>query len=114
MNTFNLGRKERLKIIEVTTINYYKIINSNKLVMLDFWANWCPHCKALNPIIDKLAASKEDLLIGKVDVEYDEELAENLGVRSMPTLVIFKDGIVIQTLVGFKTLNELETAVGQV
>ena len=69
-------------------------------VMVDFWASWCSPCTALAPVIEEIAKEVDDVFIGKVDVDEYPELAGKLGVMSIPTLMFFKDGKLIETSVG--------------
>ena len=78
------------------------------VVLVDFFATWCGPCKALSPILDELAEKVKDVKIVKVDIDADSELASEYRVMSVPTLKIFKDGEVKESLVGGRPLEELE------
>ncbi len=91
-----------------------EVINSDKPVIVDFWAEWCGPCKALGPILDEIASEVGTAKIVKVNVDEHGELAQQYGIRGIPTLIFFKDGEVKKTLVGnqpkaeiVKNLNEL-------
>ena len=82
---------------------------ANGLVLVDFWATWCGPCKMLAPTIDAIATEyKERVVVGKVDVDESEALARRFGIMSIPTLFLFKDGEVVEKLVGYRLKTELE------
>ena len=82
---------------------------ANGLVLVDFWATWCGPCKMLAPTIDAIATEYKDrVVVGKVDVDEHEALARRLGIMSIPTLLLFKDGEVVEKLVGYRLKTELE------
>ena len=76
---------------EFTDANFDELLSSNKVVVADFWATWCGPCKAMGPSIDELSAEYEgQALIGKVDVEENNDLAEKYAIRSVPTIIFFR------------------------
>ena len=81
-----------MKPIVIGKNNFDEIKQSDKAVLIDFYASWCGPCKMLSPIIDEIAEERDDILVGKVNVDSEPELAEKFGVFSIPTLVILKDG----------------------
>lgn len=86
---------------EFTDANFDELLSSNKVVVADFWATWCGPCKAMGPSIDELATEYEGkALIGKVDVEENNDLAEKYAIRSVPTIIFFKDGEMVDKQVG--------------
>lgn len=85
----------------VTDANFAEIINTDKLVMVDFWATWCGPCRALAPIVEELAAEYEGkAVIGKCNVDECQDLPMQFGIRSIPTLLFFKNGQLVDKLVG--------------
>jgi thioredoxin 1 len=86
---------------EFTDANFDELLSSNKVVVADFWATWCGPCKAMGPSIDELATEYEGkAIIGKVDVEENNDLAEKYAIRSVPTIIFFKDGEMVDKQVG--------------
>lgn len=98
-----------MAIVTLTAENFnYEVLNTNQTVLIDFWASWCGPCKMLSPIIDELAQEvSSDVKICKLNVDDERELAMEFQVRSIPTLVIIRDGKVVTTSVGVKSKAEI-------
>lgn len=78
-----------------------KVLRSDKPVLVDFWADWCPPCHRLAPVLEQFAAEKADeLVVAKLNIDHDPELAERYGVESIPTLNLYRDGQVVHQFVG--------------
>ena len=77
-----------------------EILNSDKPVLLDFWASWCGPCRMVSPIVDEIAAERSDIKVGKINVDDQPELAARFGIMSIPTLVVMKNGKVVNQAVG--------------
>ncbi len=85
----------------VTDENYKEVLNGNKPVVLDFWAEWCAPCRMIAPIMDDLATEYEGrVAIGKVDIEENNETVVEFGIRSIPTVLFFKQGMLVDKQVG--------------
>ncbi|MBO8456045.1 MAG: thioredoxin [Bacteroidetes bacterium] len=92
----------------VTDANFAEIINTDKLVMVDFWATWCGPCRALAPIVEELAAEYEGkAVIGKCNVDECQDIPMQFGIRSIPTLLFFKNGKLVDKLVGAMPKSQL-------
>lgn len=79
----------------VTEQNIQEILDNNNIIFLDFWAGWCGPCKSFAPTYEKLALANPDLFFGKVDTEVERLLSEDFEIRSIPTLIILKEGTII-------------------
>ena len=89
------------KTLEITDSNFNNVISKNKTVLVDFWAEWCGPCRMIGPIIEELANEYEGkAIIGKLDVDSNQESSVKYGVRSIPTILTFKDGEIIDRQVG--------------
>ena len=87
--------------IELNKENFTETVGSNKPVLVDYWAEWCGPCKMVAPILEEVASDMSDkLTVGKVDVDENQELAAQLNIMSIPTLVLFKDGEVLDQAIG--------------
>lgn len=87
--------------LQITDANFNEVIKGNKLVVVDFWAEWCGPCKMVGPIIDELANEYDGkVVIGKVDVDNNPDVTAQFGIRNIPTILFFKDGEVVDKQVG--------------
>lgn len=105
------GSSENISIL--TTENFINE-TSKGVVMVDFWASWCMPCKAMAPVIDEIAEqTKGKVKVGKVDVDANGELANQFGIQAIPTIIIFKDGVQVETLVGIQSKASLINALSK-
>ena len=102
-----------MALLHITKDNFQaEVLESSKTVLLDFWAVWCGPCKMIAPIVEQIADELEDIVVGKVDVDQEMELAVQFGITSIPTLLVFKDGKVVATSVGYRSKEEIEKLLG--
>ena len=95
--------------IEITTQNFDEVISQGKPVLMDFWATWCGPCKRLGPIIEELAAEYDGkAVVGKCDIEENDDLTEKFGIMNVPTVVFLKDGKEVDRVVGLAMKNVYE------
>ena len=102
-------------ILNLNEDNFEGAINNSKLpLIIDFWAEWCAPCKAIAPILDELATEfNEKLLIGKVNLDENQDLAMKYSIRSIPTILFFKDGELKDTKVGLSSKVDLISWINQ-
>ena len=90
-----------MSVLKITNANFEaEVLNSDKPVLLDFWASWCGPCRMIAPVIDKLAEERPDVKFGKINVDEEPQLAAQFGVVSSPTLVVMDGGAIVNMAVG--------------
>ena len=102
-----------MSVITITKSNFNdEVINSDKPVLLDFWASWCGPCRMIAPIVEEIAEERSDIKVGKINVDDEPELASKFGVMSIPTLVVMKDGQIANQAVGARPKAQIEALLG--
>ena len=99
--------------VELTKDNFEKTVNENAMVIVDFWAPWCGPCRGFAPVYEKTSEAHPDVVFGKVNTDEEQELAGSFGIRSIPTLMVFRDKIILFQQAGALPGNALEQIVSQ-
>ena len=99
-----------MSVVTSTKKNVQKeVVESDKRVLLDFWASWCGPCRMLSPIVDEIAEERTDIKVGKVNVDEQQELAATFNVMSIPTLIVLDKGQVVNQSVGVRPKKQILT-----
>jgi len=97
-----------MSALNISKNNFSKeVINSDKPVLLDFWASWCTPCQMIAPTIEAIAEERSDIKVGKVNVDIEPELTGQFGIMSIPTLLVIKGGKLVNKSLGVKSKDEI-------
>jgi thioredoxin 1 len=96
--------------LQITDASFKELIATGKPVVVDFWAEWCGPCRMIGPVVEELAKEYEGkVIIGKINIDENSEVTDEFGIRSIPTILYFKDGQLVDKVVGATSKTNLET-----
>ena len=98
----------------LTADNFNDTVESNDIVLLDFWAEWCGPCKTFGPIFEEASDKHEDITFGKIDTDAEQALGQAFNIRSIPTLMVIRDGVMVFNQAGVLPAHALEDLIQQV
>jgi thioredoxin 1 len=102
-----------MAIVELTKDNFEKTVTDNPMVIIDFWAPWCGPCRGFAPVFEKAAEAHQDVVFAKVNTDEEQELAGAFGIRSIPTLMMFREKVVLFQQAGALPASGLEQVLSQ-
>lgn len=100
--------------VELTKDNFEETVANNEIVLVDFWATWCAPCRSFAPIYEQVSENHPDIVFAKVDTEQEQELAAHFQVRSIPTLMILREQVILFAQPGMLSAAQLEEVIGKV
>ena len=96
-----------MSVLSVNKNNFNSVKTSDKAVLLDFYADWCGPCRMVSPLVDEIAEENPQYLVGKINVNKEQELAQAFGVSSIPTIVVMKNGKIVQKSIGARPKSQI-------
>ena len=101
-----------MSVIAINKENFQKeVMLSEKPVLIDFWAPWCGPCRMVGPLVDEIAEERDDIKVGKINVDEEPELAAQFQIMSIPTLIVFKDGEVVSKTMGARPKAQINALI---
>ncbi len=102
-----------MSVLTITKENFDElVIRAEKPVLIDFWASWCGPCRMMAPIVDEIAEERDDIVVGKINVDEEPEIATEYGIMSIPTLFLFKGGEIAEQIVGVRPKQQILDIIG--
>ncbi len=99
---------------DITSAQFNEVISSNDMVIIDFWAEWCGPCKSFAPTYEKVSEQHADIVFAKVNTEQEQELAAHFQIRSIPTLMVFREEVMLFAQPGMLSEAQLEEVIGKI
>ena len=100
------------KTVTLTSQNFDALVlNTDKTVLVDFWAQWCAPCRVLGPVVDRLAEERPDVVVGKLNVDDSPDIANRYGIHGIPTILVFRKGALVEQSVGLVSIERLQQLV---